>query len=50
MTETVYCVRYVSRSGGHRGYSIRDTLAEAKALAAEYKARGHKVTITECNR
>ena len=41
----IYRVHYVSRSGGHRGYSTFDNLADATARARELRAKGYRVRV-----
>jgi len=41
----VYRVRYSSRSGGHRGWSMCDSAGEAKQRIADLKARGYRAFV-----
>ena len=43
----VFRVRYVSRSGGHRGWSMCDSHDEAKRRIADLKARGYRAFISD---
>ena len=45
MTMTIYRVHYVSRSGGHRGFSTFDSLADATVRARDLRAKGYRVRI-----
>ena len=42
---TIYRVHYVSRSGGHRGFSTFDSLADATARARDLRVKGYRVRV-----
>ena len=43
----VFRVRYVPRSGGHRGWFMCDSHDEAKRRIAALKARGYRAFISD---
>jgi hypothetical protein len=43
----VYRVKYSSRSGGHKGWSMCDSPAEAKQRIMDLKARGYRAFIAD---
>ena len=46
-TTLVYIVRFVSRSGGHSGYTMYETRDGALAAMRERRAKGFRVTLTK---
>lgn len=43
---TVYIVRFVSRSGGHKGFSTFETYVEASAERNRLNGKGYRVKIS----
>jgi hypothetical protein len=44
---TVYQIKYSSKSGGHRGWSMCDSMSEAKQRIADLKARGYRAWLDD---